>query len=755
MKAVIDWNETLSLLRNWQGNACVVVRRTNKQLRINVVRDEQGEQTPSMGPDDWQWTKNGRLRATRSGRYKVLKFLAEFGGDECAPNVREVLAKFSRANVYLYDVIVVDESPDGTVVESHTITRTNLDALLRARHIRANGDVLTAFDDLASRAAGRRRRELPGEEVAAALPKLADCRDSGVDLVQEARRVGRTDPAIRRYLAELPDHRSLDALLWCLQNGGIGLYFKGVDPKDFAAGVEPRLCVSVWRVPPGVPARTTLYLDATADDHVGQLIAPGEIVDVAVALPTELEVIWVPMDFASSQLEDRGSTLTTNQLRSLALRLLFDGRKTLHITHRAFNPGVSAGRLAAKHARLEGAFIHHNGTVARGGNAYKGFDTVVADSYRVPYGAIAQRAAVLEQRADELGYDADASWGSVARHQLETAPFLQALHRLRFNEGSNRVVIMDSRHPTTWGLHISHVIEPAAVDVVMLELLGVVPPAPAGRQLVGDAFRRALHRRRCWLAERRFETALEGASTKGRECLWNSLGKLDHYPTSLPPASVATVSQALRNTLKDDHRNNWESFAREMRLCATRLRTSAPGKDRVLLSVDTPSREEVRAAVDRASVEWDWYETEAHGRFDSAVVGAAVGVRTKVDDLSDAELVGYIASRLAKPLRGVRRRVAALGGPDALRRRWWDRRLDHIKWIRNNIREFAEAVSGFGNSFTNARQGISKGEPTVHATITTKLNDAGRVFAYGDCAGPNSRPQEARAASTIEGGGHD
>lgn len=248
-------------------------------------------------------------------------------------------------------------------------------------------------------------------------------------------------------------------LAQCLRCDWLGSYVR-----------DGRLIVQYTRRNPLIDsARTVLVLDATAHDLATYALwgVETQIHRLTAPLPESVEVLHV----AATGLGSNGHVDDGASARAAAIwegaHRLFDGPSTLHVTlKKRCDLDTWTGAVLDD---LEGEVIHHNGTLARGSNAYTHrCDTVVVDPWHVPRFAIEMRAGALCNMSGGDWSEEREQWLEVAAHQLVNAPVKQAAGRIRARlKKRARVVFLDERDPTALGFPPSEVIDADAVAGLM------------------------------------------------------------------------------------------------------------------------------------------------------------------------------------------------------------------------------------------------------------------------------------------------
>lgn len=382
-------------------------------------------------------------RVTEAGRVELLTWFAELGVGDTAPELGEIVGRWC-AEPWAHSAVVVDESAWGAVASSWRITRTQLAGAIAVGAIEETLDSRKLLALLDGAAEGR--RGVTCEAVAAHLAgSVVDVDRGAVDELRErvtrdalSRRSAGPD-VVSHLLAQLPDDGACEALAKASRDGWHNVEVAPDGTLTIHAAPD------AWRVD---VARTTLYLDATASEIDTRATfgrAPDTVTSARAPLAEGCHVERVERvathhrDLVDRSREDRPNVAPF--VRWAGLHALRRGGRTLHVITKGARDVVDCAAVVEQLEALGDAVIHHNGTEARGANAYQSHDCVILDGWKVPQSAIAARARVLHVATGCAIADCEAE----ARFQLEDAPTVQAAHRVRGIRHTRRVVYVGDR----------------------------------------------------------------------------------------------------------------------------------------------------------------------------------------------------------------------------------------------------------------------------------------------------------------------
>lgn len=368
--------------------------------------------------------------ATPSGKAAIRRWLAEWHGIDCGTDPAEI-AQRHHGHPWPYSFAVFDESPWGACERAHRITAAQLCELIGRGVIEGDGAerlrcvVDGARDNRSSRDAAHIAESMNGAGLSMNPVRLDEFTG---EILREHMHASGSD-----YLDRLPDAGACEALIEQAENGWSGATVGPTGTITIRPPVDPL---------PTDCAPVTLYLDATADEiHTRAMFGrdPDSHRAVRVDLAAGGEVIrHADMRTHSSDLlprKDRNSDAPFQ--RWGALHAAHRRGRTLHVVTSAVTREGTRTREALEDLQSAGdAVIWHNGTEARGSNAYEDCETVILDAWHVPGAEITARARLI---AEATGCAPDAA-SQAARFQLEGAPVIQAAHRVRANLRPRRIV---------------------------------------------------------------------------------------------------------------------------------------------------------------------------------------------------------------------------------------------------------------------------------------------------------------------------
>lgn len=479
--ATVDYRQALEL---W-GYASGGEYDDSQRWCVRVQFTRSGGQRVTVEPAPFQGVPmpellegedyNGR-DVTDAGRDAIRRWLAEWRGMDCGTDPAEI-AQRHNGHPWPHSFVVFDESPWGACEQAYQIKAGQLAELL-ARGV-VVGDDAERLRSVVDRAR-EQGRSVDAESIGATMTGAGVSVDADrldafiVEILRE--RAHTRDAA---HLDRLPDAGACDALCEQAASGWRGVT---VGP-DGTVTIRPAVTPLHTDCAP-----VTLYLDATADAlHTRAMFGcdpdSRRMVRVDLAVGSDVVRHEGMRTHASDLLEREGRPNEAPFLRWLALHEAHRDGRTLHVVTSAVADEDTRTREALADLEAAGdAWIWHNGTEARGSNAYQECSTVILDGWRVPGAEINARADLI---ADATGCALDDA-RDAARFQLEGAPVIQAAHRVRANLQPRRIV-----YCSTMPLPGLAETAPAPdLDRWLYDAAGVVVPRAAGdlgAALIGEA----------------------------------------------------------------------------------------------------------------------------------------------------------------------------------------------------------------------------------------------------------------------------
>jgi hypothetical protein len=495
-----------------------------------------------------------------------------------------------------YDVLIVDEDAIGQVVQSVAVTIEDISRWSSHNDIESPDRWADSLIDA-----------IEHDDSTARLP--TKLRLSGTDAADAVygRAMSQTSPAKRdAILADGPSRKAQIALSYWSHNN-----WEAAEIKD------GRLHLPYVQMPDLEQAESVVLMDATADRPSVEMLlgADAHVERTAVERPKSTKVIRVDRNLTHHSV----GGVNDARHETLARAWRRDDVDHLHVTSRALSPFVQDA--VDSHARtvladLNDDVIYHLSSDSRGSNDYESCDSVTLTTLRVPHHAIRQRAAVLRHFS---GIDHDSAMES-ARWQIEDAPTLQAAHRIRPLIGNATVVYVSDRDIDEMEPDIT--MSPAQYDFLTSLVTGHLADFQKDHLARFYLSQGVEASGGVWMANPEFAgldfcdfevgeddcqalpNLLKSILGKSWDCL--SVGSTEVHPPT-PRAIQGYLATRFKSTSTLGWEENWELVARRMGWHTTRIHTSQGG-ERVILSIERPSAQEVHDAVVQSPLDVEWYD---------------------------------------------------------------------------------------------------------------------------------------------------
>ena len=561
----IDWTQIRRLEAT--GARCIPwVTQTEGGLSLGVKEDPHGSLLPpnarpaplepweeALGEDAWEL--DGEQQQA------VLAWFAGHreGCEQTTPEAIRAAYSGAGPDAWLWDVMVIDELPLGAMrqVTSATLLDLNL--------WRASGD-LSVRDD----AAWRRVCDAMAQEQGLADAHLhAWLGDTGLSVREGVSQTGigqleqalRTDGTRRmEVLGRAPDHRALLALGAAIKRGFVDARIEG-----------ERLYVPHVRWFDTSQARCLLYLDATA--HPGTICAMfGPQMrrhGFEAKMPAGLRVTQAAWSATKNLVDAHGVMRQELDAKRLgACVAAFDSPDTRWMMHQNWE------EVLGHTVRERGSY--YGSARARGVNDWKDAHTIVAGAHHVPRAELESCARTLRWMAGERGAEvSQIQWGAAAKWELETAPMIQAVWRIRplsaCPEHPKHIVLLDARELP--GLTPTEVVE---VEALMVKTNQGVWGKEGWREVVRGVLRASGG---VFLPALSMQNLMETPFPP--EPPSSSMGVLGGY-ASLSLTQWQDWANELGGHI-EAHWGGWEALAHDLGLGYGRLQTSNPGMPWVVL----------------------------------------------------------------------------------------------------------------------------------------------------------------------------
>lgn len=373
-------------------------------------------------------------------------------------------------------------------------------------------------------------------------------------------------------------------------------------------------------------ARTTLYLDGTADPLTAAAVAPGcAWHPVQLMRPDSTEVVQIKLCATPHKITESADQMRRWICAHAVAEASHPGQ-TLHIVHKSVNPAVAhtlsqGDRTQPEFVRARGLLLellgpdassrllHHNASLGRGSNQWQDTSAVVVDAWRVPRHAITERARVLRTLTGADEGDAIAS----ARFALEAQNVIQEVHRARPLLGKTTVFILDDRELP--GLRPDVVWDTTELDLVVWRMTGHMPyhHTRLTLHLLKEA---VLRQGGLVLGQSLF--CLEEEALRPLDGLRKGLSQtfLQSLIGHLPPSPLR-LEQAVMALVQDHLGGAWSKLADAAGLACVKARTSLQNRELLLLMPQDHTGEDVvRVLSGLPDVLWFQLGEERVYRFD-------------------------------------------------------------------------------------------------------------------------------------------
>jgi hypothetical protein len=339
-------------------------------------------------------------------------------------------------------------------------------------------------------------------------------------------------------------------------------------------------------------ARTTLYLDGTADPLTAAAVAPGCVWHpVVLRRPDDMEVVQIKLCATRSKITESPDQ-TRRWITAHALAEASWPGQVLHVTHKRTNPAVqdtlsqeeledreltrARGLLESLLGeRAHDRLLHHGAALGRGSNHWQAARAVCLDAWRVPKHAITERARVLRTLAGaepEQALDA-------ARFALEGQGVIQEIHRVRPLLGATTVFVLDDRELP--GLTPDAIWSTDELDLAVWRLTGHLPyhHTPVTLALIREA---VLAQGGLVLGDKLFE--IDEAALRRTDAVRKGLSQtfLHKLIADLPPSPLR-LARAAQALVQDKLGGAWSKLADAADLMCVKARTSLQNRELLLL----------------------------------------------------------------------------------------------------------------------------------------------------------------------------
>lgn len=650
---VVGWSEIAKL----NGERVrPILRHTNSQSRVTVEQIGANEYGFDVPPIDY--IKGQPLLDDE--RDEILTALAHWL--HCAPDAKTIARVLFEQGDFKTsdDFLIIDEDITSTLMKELAIDRVQLVNAIECKDIALPQErwlALSALLDESTVAdergfykpilSDRVNEALKGELTVNIDPRV------GAENYHAARQ------AFMKYkstgdIAQLdtaPDYEALEALMRASHNG-----FEGVKILNGELVVPHVRIVDFTR-----HASSVVILDATITPDIARALF-GEHVqfhDLQVEKPASLNVINVTKPITTRMTHEGAfrSDQTRNTLALVAAQ--FDSPKTVWGL-----PGKSGWFDQSDDAEitqwlnsLQGAKLYPNATDARGSNKYEGCDTLIMCEFHVPKHAVESRALQLCISSGEPWIERREHWIEQAKYQLEIAPVIQLIGRVRpLNSTEQRpltIVFLGSDIVSKY----EHVLSiDRYISMPGFALVFEVENTPNGIYWPNLQKGRSPAISLVCSQSHRFLVSILTSNLPNREHSSTHAGDLDF---------------ALKTSCATYYANNWTEYAHKTGLKTVELRTSQGGVNIVGIhnGFDTEQvREQLR---ERAAVEgWSWFEfegvreqvRESVEQIENEIINA-INKACTTDGLASTavEIYAQLAEILDVSASTVRRRLSFIG----------------------------------------------------------------------------------------------